>query len=86
GHADMKTTVGVYGHMATGTMMRAFRRSFEQGKRKAVEVNPTLQQKPRKEKAEKSALAQLAEKFISGDVSEDVFLKKKQVLIEAGLS
>jgi len=84
GHADMKTTVGVYGHMATGTMMRAFRRSFEQGRRKSIEADPKLQQKPRK--AEKGALAQLAEKFISGDMSEDVFLKKKQVLLDAGLS
>jgi len=84
GHADMKTTVGVYGHMASGTMMRAFRRSFEQGRRKSIEANPKLQQKARK--AEKGALAQLAEKFISGDMSEDVFLKKKQVLLDAGLS
>ncbi len=86
GHSDMKTTVGVYGHMASGVMIRAFRRSFEEGKRKAIETNPKLQQKPRKEKAEKGILTQLAEKFISGDISEEVFRKKKQALVEAGLS
>lgn len=83
GHSDMKTTLGVYGHMSTGSMIRAFRRSIEEGKRKTFETNPKLKKKRQDKKTgEEGILKQLAEKFITGEISEEVFRKKKQVLLD----
>ena len=74
----MDTTVGVYGHMATGNMIRAFRRSFEKNKKA----------KPEKKIVEKSGfepMKELTRLFISGEISEEVFRKKQLVLAEVGL-
>ena len=75
GHSKMDTTVGVYGHMATGNMIKAFRRSF-QSKAK-VEV-------PKVKKQDVGPLQELAQKFISGEISEDVFKRKSEVLAGVG--
>lgn len=78
GHSKMDTTVGVYGHMATGNMVQAFRRSFEKNKKA----------KPEKKVVEKSGfnpMKELTQMFISGEISEEVFKKKQSVLAEVGL-
>ena len=80
GHARMDTTVNVYGHMATGNIIQAFRKSFE--RKKKPEVEPRI---PRKSSAY-DPLKDLAEKFISGEISEEVFRKKKAVLEGAGFT
>ncbi|MEM4264103.1 MAG: site-specific integrase [Candidatus Woesearchaeota archaeon] len=80
GHSHMDTTVGVYGHMATGNMIKSFRKSFEHDK------------KPKKERETKQTEAnttnnpvnELAQKFITGEISEEIFIKKRKVLEEAG--
>src|SRR3989344_9445749 len=80
GHSKMDTTVGVYGHMATGNIIQAFRKSFE--RKKKPEVEPRI---PRKSSAY-DPLKDLAEKFISGEISEEEFRKKKAVLEGAGFT
>jgi integrase len=77
GHTHMDTTINVYGHMATGNMMQAFRRSYEKG------------QKPKPEKKVAvttgfDPVKELAQRFVTGDISEEVFKGKKKVLEEAG--
>jgi len=79
GHSKMDTTVHVYGHMATGTIVRAFRQSFDKGKKANPEKKVT-----KKTDAGYDPLKELAQKFISGEISEGVFKNKKQALEEAG--
>jgi integrase len=78
GHTHMDTTINIYGHMATGNMMQAFRRSYEKGHKTKPEKKvaaPATGFDPMKE---------LAQKFITGEISEDVFKGKKRALEEAG--
>lgn len=78
GHEKMDTTVKVYGHMATGTMVQAFRRSFEKNKK-------VKQEKKLIEKSEFEPMKELTKLYISGEISEEVFRKKKMVLAEIGV-
>gem|GEM_PF-2830164 len=79
GHSKMDTTVGVYGHMATGNMIKAFRRSFGKGKKpkkkeaKKTEINPGV-----------DPLSELAKRFVAGEMNEEIFIKKRKALEEAG--
>lgn len=85
GHSDMRTTVNVYGHMASAKMIRAFRRSFEEGKGKSIPKKPASEPKKDARTDSLSPLAKLAEKFIAGEISDEEFRRKKSVLQEAGL-
>src|SRR3989338_7229615 len=76
GHSKMDTTVGVYGHMATGNMIQAFRRSFEKNKKARPEKKVV-------QKIDFDPMKELTQLFISGEISEEVFRKKKMVLAEA---
>jgi len=76
GHSKMDTTVGVYGHMATGNMIQAFRRSFEKNKKAKPEKKVV-------QRTDFDPIKELTQLFISGEISEEVFRKKKVVLAEA---
>ena len=78
GHSKMDTTVGVYGHMATNVMLRAFRSSFEQGKEKPAKAAIV------KKVGSFDPAEELAKQFISGEIKEEVFKKKLLALKEAG--
>ncbi|MBW2972795.1 site-specific integrase [Candidatus Woesearchaeota archaeon] len=78
GHSKMDTTVGVYGHMATGNMIKAFRRSFEKGKK------PKKETKKIETNQDNNPLNELAKRFVAGEMNEEIFIKKRKALEEAG--
>lgn len=80
GHSKMDTTVGVYGHMATGNMIKSFRRSFEHDKKTKKE----RENKKTETNTANNPVNELAQKFITGEISEEIFIKKRKALEEAG--
>lgn len=87
GHSNMNTTVGVYGHMASAKMIRAFRRSYEEGRKKSTKPtqNTPPANKPVIAPDSKNPMSMLVEKFITGEIDETTFRRKKEVLMEAGI-
>ena len=71
----MDTTVGVYGHMATTNMIKAFRRSIESQSKLKMPKKAV-----KKENIE--PMKELTQMFISGEISEEVYKNKKRVLEE----